>query len=288
MEQRPLVSIVTPSLNSGRFLEETIQSVLSQDYPSIEYIVVDGGSTDNTIAILKRYQGRLQFDSKPDNGAADAINDGFRRTRGNILAWLSADDTYLRGAVRTAVERLVCSQEAAAVYGEAYWTDEEGKCLGRYPTKRPYTPAMFMHDCGICQPACFMRREAMEAVGLLDSTLRSAFDYDLWIRLSKQFPLVATSECLATSRMHRQNISLGQRRLMFEESIGLLSRHYGYVPPHWIYSYLCHLQDGKDQFFEASRKSPKALLKSLPRGLYYNRRGPTRFLREWLAMMRNP
>ncbi|MBZ5725706.1 MAG: glycosyltransferase [Acidobacteriia bacterium] len=285
MEQRPFVSIVTPSLNSGRFLEETIQSVLSQDYPFIEYLVMDGGSTDGTIALLQRYQGRLQFDSKPDKGTADAINGGFRRARGSILAWLSADDTYLQGAVQTAVEHLVSAPDAAAVYGDAYWTDVDGQCLGCYPTKRPYTPEMFMHDCGICQPACFMRREAVEAVGMLDSALRSAFDYDLWIRLSKRFPLVATAQCLATSRMHRQNISLRQRRLMFEESMGLLRRHYGYVPLHWIYSYLCHLHDGKDQVFEASPESHKALWESLLRGFYYNRKHPVRFVREWLAMI---
>jgi len=286
MDEKSIVSVVTPALNCGRFLEETIESVLSQDYPLIEYFVMDGGSTDDTLAILKRYEGRLQYDSKPDQGAADAINAGFRRARGSILAWLSADDTYLPGAVRTAVERLAESPQAAAVYGEAYWTDEDGKCLGRYPTKKPYAPEIFMHDCGICQPACFMRRESFEAVGALDSRLRSAFDYDLWIRLSKRFPLVAASECLATSRMHRQNLSLLDRRAMFEESIGLLRRHYEYVPSHWIYSYLRFRQDGRDQFFDVARESRKALWKSLVTGLSYNRKHPVRFLREWLAMPR--
>src|ERR1700682_2082891 len=96
---KPLVTIVTPSYNQGRFIRATIESVLSQDYPRIEYIVMDGGSTDQTLAILREYDGRWQFWSEPDSGAADAINRGFQRTQGSILAFLHADDTYLPGAV---------------------------------------------------------------------------------------------------------------------------------------------------------------------------------------------
>src|SRR5512138_1616159 len=99
--ERPLVSIVTPSYNSGRFIEETIQSVLAQDYPRIEYIVMDGGSSDNTLAILERYKDRVQFSSQPDLGPADAIRRGFERAQGSVLAWISADDTYLPGAIST-------------------------------------------------------------------------------------------------------------------------------------------------------------------------------------------
>ena len=98
MQPRPLVSIVTPSFNGAEFLEETIRSVLAQDYPRIEYLVMDGGSTDGTLKILERYRGRLQFVSEPDGGAADAINRGFRKAKGEILAWLGADDLYLPGA----------------------------------------------------------------------------------------------------------------------------------------------------------------------------------------------
>jgi glycosyltransferase involved in cell wall biosynthesis len=279
----PLVSIVTPCLNSARFVEETIESVLRQDYPRIEYIVMDGGSTDATLSILSRYEGRLRYYSGPDKGVVDAINRGFRRSVGSIVAWLSADDTYLSGAVRTIVGQFGSSPDAAVVYGDADWIDEDGKCLGRYPSGRPFTPKMLRHDCCICQPACFIRREALEVVGMLDSRLRSAFDYDLWIKLSKRFPIVHLSECVATSRMHRQNISLKMRRLMFEESIGLLRRHYGYVPLHWIYSYMRYLEDERDQFFEPARESRKALLKSVPVGLYYNCRHPVRFVRECMG-----
>jgi len=116
MEQ--LVSIVTPSFNSAQFIERTIQSVLAQDYPRIEYIVMDGGSTDGTVEILERYRARLSFVSARDNGAAEAINRGFARASGSIFAWLNADDTYLPGAVAAAVSALASCPEAAAVYGE--------------------------------------------------------------------------------------------------------------------------------------------------------------------------
>jgi glycosyltransferase involved in cell wall biosynthesis len=122
----PLVTIVTPTLNMGHFLEETIQSVLSQDYPHIEYIVIDGGSTDQTLDILERYRGQLQFYSAPDGGTADAINRGFRKARGAIWTYLNADDTYLPGAVSTAVCRLLEKPDIAGIYGDAYWVNEEG------------------------------------------------------------------------------------------------------------------------------------------------------------------
>ena len=103
MRSRPLVSIVTPSYNAARYIEQTILSVLSQDYANIEYLVMDGGSADGTVEILKRYEGRLRYVSAPDGGPADAINRGFRASRGAIFAWLNADDTYLAGAVSAAV-----------------------------------------------------------------------------------------------------------------------------------------------------------------------------------------
>ena len=127
---------------------------------------------------------------------------------------------------------------AAAVYGEGYWIGEDGRTLGRYPTVAPYSPAAFRRECPICQPSCFMRREALEAVGGLDAALQSAFDYDLWIRLSRRSHFRAIPQYLAQSRMHSRNKSLGEKQRMFEECIQLLRRHYGYVPVPWIYGYV--------------------------------------------------
>lgn len=282
MPQVPLVSVITPVWNAAGFLEETVRSVLAQDYPRIEYLVMDGGSTDGTLEILERYRGRLQFVSSPDGGAADAINRGFRQSHGEILAWLGADDLYLPGAVSTAVTAFAEDSAAGVVYGEGYWIGEEGQTLGRYPTVAPYSPSSFRRECPICQPACFVRREALEAVGGLDASLASAFDYDLWIRLSRRYPFRAIPQYLARSRMHPRNKSLGQKQRMFEECIQLLRRHYGYVPMPWIYSYVSFLRDRTDQFFTPSRLSPAVYLRSLVVGSRYNARHLLRYWKEWL------
>ena len=127
----PLVSIVTPSYNHGRYIEETIQSVLNQDYPNLEYLVIDGGSSDNTVEILKKYEGRLTWISEKDRGQADAINKGFRMANGEILAWLNSDDTYLPGAVQHSVRYLEAHSEVAMLYGEGYHIDAEGEFIER-------------------------------------------------------------------------------------------------------------------------------------------------------------
>jgi glycosyltransferase involved in cell wall biosynthesis len=285
MEPQPLVSIVTPCLNSGRFLERTLESVLSQDYPAIEYLVMDGGSTDGTLAILERYAGRLQYVSEPDRGVVDAINKGFARSRGSILAWLNADDTYLPGAIGKAVEAMASHPAAGAVYGEGYWVDVAGKVLGRYPTA-DCGPAALAQECCVCQPACFMRRGALQAVGMLRTELQVSFDYDLWIRLAQRFPMARVPEYLATSRMHAENKTLAQRQTMFRESMGLLARHYGYVPVRWVYGYLAYLRDGRDQFFQPLHHSVATYLRALPVGLRYNRSHPARYLREWLGALK--
>jgi len=286
MDQDPLVSIVTPSFNSARYIERAIESVLSQDYPRIEYIVMDGASTDGTVAILERYATRLQYVSAPDAGAPDAINQGFARSRGLILAWLSADDEYLPNAIGNAVRRLAEHPDAAVVYGEGAWVDEEGTEIGPYPTMSPYRPGMLEQECGICQPAAFLRREAVESVGRLDPALQFSFDYDLWIRLSQRYPFVAVPERMALSRMRRDNKTLGGRRQIFQENIAVLRRHYGYVPVNWVYGYLSFLRDGRDQFFEPLRNSAAVYSGSLIVGSFYNYRHLWRYWREWGSRLR--
>src|SRR6266536_1988125 len=130
----PLVSIVTPSYNMARYLPVTIESVLSQDYPAIEYIVVDGGSTDETREILDCYSGRLRYVVGKDKGPSDAAHHGFLEAKGEIFAWLNADDIYLPSAVRIGVEFLISHPDVDIVYGEGYWIDENGAVIRRYPT----------------------------------------------------------------------------------------------------------------------------------------------------------
>jgi glycosyltransferase involved in cell wall biosynthesis len=281
MDAETLVSIVTPSFNSASFIERTIESVLSQDYPRIEYIVMDGGSSDGTQEILEKYKGTLTYVSERDAGAADAINRGFRLSSGRFFAWLNADDTYLSGAVGAALRRLTATPQASVVYGEGIWTDEHDAVLGAYPTAAHCDRTSLEKECCICQPATLIRRDAFEAVGGLDPALHFAFDYDLWIRLSRKHLFSHLPERLATSRMHRTNKSLGQRRLVFEENIEILRRHFGYVPVNWVYGYLSFLRDGRDQYFEPLRHSPPVYLGALAAGSYYNYRHLWRYWMEW-------
>jgi len=281
----PAVSIVTPCLNMAGFLDQAIRSVLEQDYPALDYIVVDGGSTDGTLELLRRYEGRVRFVSEPDRGPADAINKGFRLTGGEIVAWLNADDYYLSPtAVSEAVRAFAEHPEAAVVYGEGVWVDEAGGEIGPYPVAE-FDPARLAQECFLCQPAAFIRRSALEEAGGLDPDLKYAFDYDLWIRLARRHRFVHIPRRWAASRMHRATITLGARRAVFRETLELLGRHYGYVPFRWVHSYCSFLVDRRDQFFEPLRPGFGKYLLSLPAGLWYNRRHPLRYLNEWRRVM---
>src|ERR1700722_3868709 len=186
----PLVSIVTACYNAAQFIEETMESVLAQDYPRIEYIVMDGGSTDETVDILARYESRFpshikySWISEKDNGAGDAVNRGFARSSGEIFAYLHADDILLAGAISAAVRAFEENPQADVVYGGAFWIDEAGARIGPYPT-RDFDRDLLAQECFICQPASFIRRSAFENSGGLDPALQSAFDYELWMRLAR-------------------------------------------------------------------------------------------------------
>ena len=279
----PLVTIVTPSYNMGSFIGETVESVLAQDYPHIEHIVVDGASTDNTLEVLRAYRGKLRLVSRPDSGPAEAINRGFQMSSGSIFGWLNADDTYLPGAVREAVDGFRARPAAGAVYGGAYWTEESGAVIGPYPTQ-DFDPALLAEECFICQPACFLRREVFERVSMLDAALQFSFDYDLWIRAAAICRFERLERPLATSRMHRQNRTLGQRRRIFRESMMVLGRHYGYAPFRWVHSYCSYLLDGRDQFYAPLRPTFLKYILSLPVGCWYNRKQLGRYWREWRSV----
>ena len=234
--ERPLVTIVTPSFNQGRFIRETIDSVLAQSYPAIEYLVMDGGSTDGTVAILREYGGRLSWRSDRDRGQAHAVNAGWQRGRGAIVAYLNSDDAYLPGAVERAVDALARDPGAGAVYGEAYHVDERGAILDRYPSE-PFSMARLEETCFICQPTVFLRRELVERVGYLDEDLRYSLDYDLWIRAGRVARFAFVPHYLARSRLHADAKTLKDRVPAHEEIMRTVRRHFGYVPPSWVYAY---------------------------------------------------
>jgi len=282
---RPLVSIVTPCLNGARFIEETLASVLAQDYPNIEYLVMDGGSTDGTLEILARHAYRLRYCSENDRGQADAVNRGFARTQGEVFAFLNADDTYLPGAVACAVEGFERHPQAAVIYGDAWYIDEAGRQMARYPVEE-FQPARLERRCMICQPAAFMRREALAGCGGLDARLRYALDYDLWIRLARRHELVKIDAALANTRLHTQAKTVALQAEAMRETIEVLRRHYGYAPYNWVYGYAHQRRCGQALAIDPPRLSLASAGPALALGLRYNWRHPWRYCRDVLATAR--
>lgn len=197
----PHVSIVTPSLNQGRFIRQAIDSVLAQTYPHIDYLVVDGGSDDETLSILHSYGDQIRWLSEPDHGQAHAVNKGFGRMQGSLLAWLNADDAYEPHAVATAVDELGRHPRAGLIYGEGAILNEDGEEIGRFEGSEPPCLWRLVHYLDyILQPTTFFTRVAFETVGGLDESLHYGLDWDLWIRLAAETDLVYTRARLASSR----------------------------------------------------------------------------------------
>ncbi|MFO0986479.1 MAG: glycosyltransferase [Alphaproteobacteria bacterium] len=229
MLDRPLVSIVTPSFNQGRFLRRTIDSVLNQTYGNIEYLVVDGGSTDDSKAILESYGDRLRWVSEPDGGQTNAINKGFARARGEIRAYLNSDDTLLPDAVEQAVAFFRRNPDCDLVYGEGIYIDEHDRIVGTYDTAE-YSFERLMWDCCVCQPAAFWRRGVADRIGPFDERLHYAMDYDYWLRIGRAGGrIVHMRRPLANSRVHRDTKTQSRRAEIFAEIFDVCFRHGGYV-----------------------------------------------------------
>lgn len=199
----PLVSIVTPSFNQAHFLEATIQSVLSQNYPRLEYIIVDGGSTDGSPDIIRKYAGKLAWwTSEKDKGQTDALNKGFAHAQGNILAWLNSDDTYQPGAVASAVDFLLDNPLIGLVYGDANYINEAGQVIGRFPAAQTDLPRLHQGYVHIPQQAAFFRGDLWRTVGPLDPSYYFAMDYDLWVRIAARSQVKYVPQTWANFRLH--------------------------------------------------------------------------------------
>jgi glycosyltransferase involved in cell wall biosynthesis len=226
----PLVSIVTPSLNQARFLEATIESVLSQDYPRIEYIVVDGGSTDGSLEIIRKYASRLQWwTSEKDRGQGEAINKGFARANGEILAWLNSDDTYYPGAVSAAVAALERYPGCGLIYGDADYIDEDGRVIGRFPAAQTDYARLRRGYVHIPQQAAFFRADSWKCAGPLDTSLYFAMDYDLWLRIARCSPITYVPHTWASFRLHTAAKTIAADKRCWPEMIGIHFRDGGSV-----------------------------------------------------------
>ena len=233
----PLVSIVTPSYNQGHFIERTILSVRNQDYPKIEHIVMDGGSTDNTLSILKKYEDSITWRSETDKGQSDGINKGFLNSNGEILAWLNSDDTYCPGAVRKVAEFLLENPDVGMVYGDCFIVDEMDTVIGRWVDSMDFDLDLLTNKVlnFIPQPTAFFRRKVLDTVGLLDADLEMAMDYDFWIRVGKKFKVKRIPEVLASFRLSSNSKSVAAWSAFWPEVLSVLIKHCGLKPLPWYF-----------------------------------------------------
>jgi glycosyltransferase involved in cell wall biosynthesis len=209
MRNPPRISIITPSLNQGRFIERTIKSVLEQDYPNLEYIVVDGGSTDGTRDILKTYEGRLKWISERDEGQSDAINKGIRMSSGDIIAYLNSDDVYERGALNRVADFFKNYPSKIWLSGRCRIVGENGVEVRRGITwwknflLDRYSYNILLVTNFISQPATFWRKEVVEEFGFLDVKEHRVMDYEYWLRIGRKYDPGVIKEYLASFRTHR-------------------------------------------------------------------------------------
>jgi glycosyltransferase involved in cell wall biosynthesis len=222
------------------FIERTLQSVVTQSAPGleIEHVVFDGGSSDNTIEILERFNPPLRWVSECDSGQANAINKGIRATSGEIIGWLNSDDIYYPGALVAAAEIFRDHPEADVVYGCADHIDEEDRVIDRYPTE-PWDFKRLTENCILCQPAVFFRRLCVESWGLLDERLHYCMDYEYWIRLARsgaRFYYLSNRK-LAGSRLHAETKTLGARLKVHAEINTMLRRSLSKTPTRWLFNY---------------------------------------------------
>jgi glycosyltransferase involved in cell wall biosynthesis len=214
MAREPLVSVVTPTYNQEAFLRDTIESVLSQDYPRIELIVIDDGSTDGTRSILEEYSGRITWSSRPNQGQTPTINEGFQKAAGDILIWLNSDDTFLEGAVSTAVRYLNEDPDVGIVYGDTLFTEADGTPTGPSRAQSRFDYENFVVECfnPIPQPSAYIRRRVLEDTGPLDPYYYYFMDWDFWMRAGLRHRIRYIPHLMSTYRLHPDSKTVSQAK----------------------------------------------------------------------------
>lgn len=232
------ISVVTPSFNQGEFIERTLQSVLTQDLAAyeLEYVVMDGGSKDQTVDILERYSSQITWKSEPDRGQAHAVNKGLQATNGEIIGWLNSDDIYYPGTLKKICDFFAMHPDVDVVYGDANFIDRDDKITGLYPTE-DWGLARFKSRCYISQPATFFRRSAVVKHGLLDESLHFCMDYEYWLRLALQGAhIVYLPGVLSATRVYAETKTSSGYLKANLEAIDMIKKHLGDVPAEWVVS----------------------------------------------------
>jgi len=232
----PEISVITPSYNQGQFIERTIQSVLSQDVSQLEYFVADGGSTDETVGILKKYENRLDWVSEKDGGQTDAVNKGIRATSGEIIGWLNSDDIYYPGVLIAVKDFFDSHPDVDVIYGNANHIDTKDGVIEPYYTE-DWDYERLKEICFICQPSVFFRRSIIEQAGLFDEKLQYCMDYELWLRLGKLTNFVRLNKTLSGSRLYADNKTLGARIPVHKEINDMFKEKFARVPDKWIFAF---------------------------------------------------
>lgn len=247
MSKNPLkFSIVTPSFNQAQFIRQTIDSVLSQQYGSVEYRVQDGASTDGTLEILKSYGKKISFESKKDKGQTDAINIGLQATSGDVFAYINSDDYYLPGVFEKVANIFAADPRVMWIVGDAIIVDETGKEIQGFVRTykkliRHFYKASFLHILNpLPQPAIFIRKKAFVLVNEFDENLRYTMDYDMWQRLQRKFGVPTfIDEALAAFRIHGLSKGGSQYPKQFAEEFEVVAK-YTHNPIllwlHWLHN----------------------------------------------------
>lgn len=218
------ISIITPSYNQGHFIERTIRSILDQEFEGeMEYLVIDGGSTDNTVEILEKYGQSLRYVSEKDDGLADAINKGLAMASGEIIGWLNSDDLYQPGTIARVLKHFEEHPDCMWLYGKCRIIDNEDREIYKNVTRyknmllRKFDYGRLLTENYISQPAVFFRKSLVEEVGSLNPKLKFAMDYELWLRFGKKYPAAVIPAYLSDFRRHPGSLSENYTGRQFQE-----------------------------------------------------------------------
>lgn len=228
----PKISVITPSYNQGKFIEKTVNSVLSQKYPNLEYLVMDGGSTDETLKILKKYSNQIIWTSKKDKGQSSAINEGLKKSTGEIICYLNSDDYLEEGALNKVADFFRKNPRAYWVTGKCRVVDQNNSEVRKIITlykniflKYALSKSVFNIIQFVSQPSTFWRRELIEKIGYFDEKLHYDMDYDFWLKAWSKYPLYFIDEYLSSYRVHPSSKAVSSPETQFKVEYEIISRY---------------------------------------------------------------